>query len=117
MESVKATSAASSVAGEEMQQAEIVAYLSQLAHLVPTLALQHGQNVSHVQILQHVIDYIADLETELDMPLSQLQHQASSERRPLVENTNIVVSPHSQQVTCVHHYYIQLSPLSAAVCS
>jgi len=69
---------------------EMLECFEQLAHLVPTLP-QH-EHLSHVQILQHVIDYILDLETELDMT-STASRFSVTERRPLVENTNIVSGP------------------------
>ena len=73
---------------------EMLEYFDQLAHLVPTL--QQNEQVSHVQILQHVIDYILDLETELDMTPSASLSRFAGERRPLVESTNIVTSPLQQ---------------------
>ncbi|KAM9445404.1 DNA-binding protein inhibitor ID-1-like [Clarias gariepinus] len=60
---------------------------SKLKELVPTLPT--NKKASKVEILQHVIDYIWDLQVELDSPCSALQHQGAA-RTPLTAlNTEI----------------------------
>lgn len=44
---------------------EMQAVFAKLMHLVPTIP-PNGENMSKVQLLQHVIDYILDLENTLD---------------------------------------------------
>lgn len=71
---------------QEMQQC-----FHKLKEIVPTMP--QNKKVSKVQILQHVIDYIMDLELTLEFDpavsaaaTSLLQ---SVERRPLVESTQV----------------------------
>jgi len=56
---------------------------SKLKELVPTLPT--NKKASKVEILQHVIDYIWDLQVELDEPekMSRQQHVAVQPRTPL----------------------------------
>lgn len=54
---------------------------SKLKELVPTLPT--NKKASKVEILQHVIDYIWDLQVELDEPEKSRQHSASVPRTPL----------------------------------
>ncbi|KAM9759145.1 DNA-binding protein inhibitor ID-1 isoform 1-T1 [Menidia menidia] len=55
---------------------------SKLKELVPTLPT--NKKASKVEILQHVIDYIWDLQVELDEPEKSRQHSAASvPRTPL----------------------------------
>lgn len=55
---------------------------SKLKELVPTLPM--NKKASKVEILQHVIDYIWDLQVELDEPEKSRQHSASgAPRTPL----------------------------------
>ncbi|XP_062271726.1 DNA-binding protein inhibitor ID-1 [Scomber scombrus] len=55
---------------------------SKLKELVPTLPT--NKKASKVEILQHVIDYIWDLQVELDEPEKSRQHSASNvPRTPL----------------------------------
>lgn len=72
-----------------------------LKELVPTIPVD--KKLSKVQLLQHVIDYIMDLEITLDVqsPMLQCQSQSTTtattttyERKPLTENNyfNTMVS-------------------------
>jgi len=56
---VKATSSSSSV-----EQVEIQQYLSKLKELVPHMP--RHRKVSKLEVIQHVIDYICDLQTALE---------------------------------------------------
>lgn len=71
---------------DDMQQC-----FSKLASIVPTV--HHNERVSKVQLLQHVIDYITDLEVTLQYKPSSspsgllLAGSETPRRRPLSENT------------------------------
>ncbi|XP_076013026.1 DNA-binding protein inhibitor ID-1 [Genypterus blacodes] len=54
---------------------------SKLKELVPTLPT--NKKASKVEILQHVIDYIWDLQVELDEPEKSRQHPGGVPRTPL----------------------------------
>ena len=59
---------------------EMQACFSKLRQIVPTVST--NQRLSKVQLLQHVIDYITDLELTLD-------HPPSFKRQPLCEATHL----------------------------
>ena len=59
---------------------EMQACFSKLRQIVPTVS--SNQRLSKVQLLQHVIDYITDLEVTLD-------HPPSCKRQPLCEATHL----------------------------
>jgi len=70
--------------------AEMSACFSKLKDLVPTVP--QNKRVSKTQLLQHVIDYILDLEIALDFDdvnPNGLPRLVTAPRQPLVENTQI----------------------------
>lgn len=107
----------------ENSEAEMQACFLKLKDLVPTVP--QDKKVSKVQLLQHVIDYILDLEVTLDFQpslaldlLTATQgspNTATTERRPLAESTVInTTSIHSQTrpVSEDFHMKDESSPLS-----
>ena len=68
---------------------EVCACLSKLRDMVPTVP--QDRRISKVQLLQHVIDYILDLELTLD---TEGARALSADRRPLAENTLLNTRPH-----------------------
>jgi DNA-binding protein inhibitor ID2 len=77
---------------KEPTEAEMQACFSKLKDLVPTVP--EGQKITKVQLLQHVIDYIFELECTLDyhpavLAPTQLLQAAIAERKPLSENTQL----------------------------
>ena len=73
---------------------EMLECFSKLKDLVPTIP--QDKKISRVQVLQHVIDYIFDLEQTLEHhpammnPPPELLHAALTiERKPLAENTHL----------------------------
>ncbi|KAI5086455.1 DNA-binding protein inhibitor ID-1, partial [Silurus meridionalis] len=75
---------------------------SKLKELVPTLPT--NKKASKVEILQHVIDYIWDLQVELDSPCSALQHQGTSGIRTPLTTLNTEISDISMEVrSCSTH--------------
>lgn len=80
-----------SKAGKEPTEAEMQACFTKLKDLVPTVPLD--RKISKVQLLQHVIDYIFDLECTLEhhpaclSPSPKLLQAATVERKPLAEST------------------------------
>lgn len=68
---------------------EVCACLSKLRDMVPTVP--QDRRISKVQLLQHVIDYIMDLEITLD---SEGNRAIGADRRPLAENTLLNTRPH-----------------------
>ena len=78
--------------GCEPTEAEMQACFTKLKDLVPTVPLD--KKISRVALLQHVIDYILDLETTLEfhpavLPPTPHLVQATSDRKPLAENTQL----------------------------
>ena len=75
----------------ENQEAEMQECFHKLQTLVPSL--QQEKKVSKVQLLQHVIDYILDLEVTLNFsPMAAVllpEVATQTERRPLGESTTI----------------------------
>ncbi|KAF7695780.1 DNA-binding protein inhibitor ID-1-like [Silurus meridionalis] len=71
---------------------------SKLKELVPTLPT--NKKASKVEILQHVIDYIWDLQVELDSPCSALQHQGTSGIRTPLTTLNTEISDISMENAC-----------------
>ncbi len=90
--------------GKEPSEAEMQACFSKLKDLVPTVPLD--KKISRVQLLQHVIDYIFDLECTLEChpatltPPPQLLQTAITERKPLGENTQLNTC-YSPQDVCI----------------
>ncbi|MCJ8741307.1 hypothetical protein PDJAM_G00069140 [Pangasius djambal] len=71
---------------------------SKLKELVPTLPT--NKKASKVEILQHVIDYIWDLQVELDSPCSARQHQGSAGTRSPLTTLNTEISSISVENGC-----------------
>ncbi|XP_049443605.1 DNA-binding protein inhibitor ID-1 [Epinephelus fuscoguttatus] len=63
---------------------------SKLKELVPTLPT--NKKASKVEILQHVIDYIWDLQVELDEPEKSRQHSAGSVTRTPLTTLNAEIA-------------------------
>ncbi|KAA8593463.1 hypothetical protein FQN60_009579 [Etheostoma spectabile] len=63
---------------------------SKLKELVPTLPT--NKKASKVEILQHVIDYIWDLQVELDEPEKSRQHSANSVTRTPLTTLNAEIA-------------------------
>merc|ERR1712002_51818 len=63
---------------------------SKLKELVPTLPT--NKKASKVEILQHVIDYIWDLQVELDEPEKSRQHSAGSVPRTPLTTLNAEIA-------------------------
>lgn len=63
---------------------------SKLKELVPTLPT--NKKASKVEILQHVIDYIWDLQVELDEPEKSRHHAASSVTRTPLTTLNAEIA-------------------------
>jgi len=85
-------------------EAEIQACFSKLKELVPTIPL--NKKISKTALLQHVIDYILDLELTLEVhpaavaaQAPRLLSQMNTERRPLAENTQANTLLHSHQTS------------------
>ena len=81
-----------------------------LKQLVPTVP--HDRKVSKVALLQHVIDYILDLEVTLDFKPSEESAKllrtaleqsaaAATTRKPLSESSSRINTTHSLQVRSV----------------
>ena len=90
---------------------EMQACFHKLKQLVPTVP--HDRKVSKVALLQHVIDYILDLEVTLDFKPSEesakflkaaLEQTAAAvtTRIPLAESSSRINTTHSLQVRRVH---------------
>lgn len=80
--------------------AEIAACLLKLKDMVPTIPLD--KKISKVQLLQHVIDYIVDLEVTLDttpIVLCATSQLNLSDRKPLGENTLLNTVHSSNSIT------------------
>lgn len=69
---------------------------SKLKELVPTLPT--NKKASKVEILQHVIDYIWDLQVELDEPEKSRQHTVSSVPRTPLTTVNAELASISVEV-------------------
>ncbi|CAG9761431.1 unnamed protein product [Ceutorhynchus assimilis] len=89
---------------KDVENEEIQMYLSKLKDLVPFMP--KNRKLSKLEVIQHVIDYICDLQCALDQPtvntfdaqtvLSQKKSQtAVSPRQPLGirQNPNTILSP------------------------
>ncbi|ELT87508.1 hypothetical protein CAPTEDRAFT_179064 [Capitella teleta] len=86
----------------ENQEAEMQACFLKLQDLVPSLPQE--KKVSKVQLLQHVIDYILDLEGTLDsnpIPVFLMKELAAqAERKPLGESAAINKSHREIKAEC-----------------
>jgi len=77
----------------EPSEAEMAACFSKLKDMVPTIPTD--RKISKMSLLQHVIDYILDLELTLEHHPAVQQAaapqlvQPSGERKPLAENTHL----------------------------
>ncbi|XP_026024552.1 LOW QUALITY PROTEIN: DNA-binding protein inhibitor ID-1 [Astatotilapia calliptera] len=71
---------------------------SKLKELVPTLPT--NKKASKVEILQHVIDYIWDLQVELDEPEKSRQHTVSSVPRTPLTTLNAELASISVENGC-----------------
>ncbi|XP_062871505.1 DNA-binding protein inhibitor ID-1-like [Trichomycterus rosablanca] len=71
---------------------------SKLKELVPTLPT--NKKASKVEILQHVIDYIWDLQVELDSPCMGLQQQGTAGARTPLTALNAELSSISVENGC-----------------
>lgn len=74
---------------------------SKLKELVPTLPT--NKKASKVEILQHVIDYIWDLQVELDEPEKSRQHTASSVPRTPLTTLNAELASIAVEVNILPH--------------
>lgn len=75
-----------------MTDAEMLACFAKLKDLVPTIPTD--KKISRVALLQHVIDYILDLEITLDnhpamSAAPQILAAVTAERKPLGESTTL----------------------------
>ncbi|KAK2191022.1 hypothetical protein NP493_62g02007 [Ridgeia piscesae] len=90
-------------------ESEMQACFHKLKQLVPTVP--HDRKVSKVALLQHVIDYILDLEVTLDFKPSEESAKllrtaleqsaaaaAATTRKPLSESSSRINTTHSLQV-------------------
>lgn len=79
---------------------------SKLKELVPTLPA--NKKASKMEILQHVIDYIWDLQVELDSPGMNRQQATAGARTPLTtlnaELSSITVEVRIMQLTVIIDY-------------
>lgn len=72
----------------KLDEGEMAACFLKLKEIVPTVP--HGKKISKTQLLQHVIDYICDLEVTLQAPVVL----ATSAREPLSEKSepNMIIN-------------------------
>lgn len=82
----------SRVSKSKVDENEMAACIDKLKDLVPTIP--QDKKISKIQLLQHVIDYILDLETTLEFNPSMRNALFSStlavtERKPLVESSQV----------------------------
>lgn len=96
--------------GKETNDAEMQTCFLKLKELVPTIP--QNRRLSKVALLQHVIDYILDLETTLEFhpavinTTPQPKTQSTVERKPLAEHNQAL-----QEVNTLLHNTLQTSHL------
>lgn len=79
---------------------------SKLKELVPTLPT--NKKASKVEILQHVIDYIWDLQVELDEPEKSRQLSASSVPRTPLTTLNAELASITVEVNIPLHVFLNI---------
>lgn len=88
---------------------------SKLKELVPTLPT--NKKASKVEILQHVIDYIWDLQVELDEPEKSRQHTAGNMSRSPLTTLNAELAGIAVEVNILSHALQNKTDSSSASCT
>ena len=107
------TTASSSSSSSSVEQVEIQQYLSKLKELVPHMP--RHRKVSKLEVIQHVIDYICDLQTALEQKQQKQAAAAIARHRRARDwqRRRSQSSPSSTQLTSTSSILQPLGNLSA----